>query len=368
MVQNLSTAKISLELLNKIIGTPLSTAEFKRCQEKFKYLEPKVGRFWQGTSVEAGIYIVLMGKVRLLNQVGELITTLEAGESFGHFTLFPDANLIPYAARASTNVQLCLLLSEVLIPLMAKYPQIDEYLRIQAQTFNSLLVRSKVEDKQNLSPTPPSLISTIKTKPEKKINKAYFPSPTQKIGHLLQRVTRRYSFFAQQSVSDCGAACLVMVSRYWGKQFSVNRVRDIANVDRNGASLRGLITAAESLGFNTRPVKGSLDQLARQKLPTIVHWSGNHFIVVYEITPKYVIVADPAIGQRTLTHQEFIADWTGYALLLEPTALFKDAKESTTPFWQFFELIKPHSLVMLEIFVASIFIQIFGLITPYSLN
>ncbi|MFN9559619.1 MAG: peptidase domain-containing ABC transporter, partial [Dolichospermum sp.] len=85
---------------------------------------------------------------------------------------------------------------------------------------------------------------------------------------------------------------------------------------------------------------------------------------VYEITPKYVIVADPAIGQRTLTHKEFNSDWTGYTLLLQPTAMLKETKETSTPFWQFFELIKPHSLVMLEVFIASIFIQIFGLITP----
>ncbi|NEO44707.1 MAG: peptidase domain-containing ABC transporter, partial [Moorea sp. SIO4A3] len=174
----------------------------------------------------------------------------------------------------------------------------------------------------------------------------------------------RYPFFAQQSGSDCGAACLVMVSRYWGKRFSVNRLRDIANVDRNGASLRGLSAAAESIGFSTRPVKASLDQLAKQKLPAIVHWEGKHYIVVYEITRKRVIVCDPGIGQRSLTHREFNADWTGYALLLQPTALLKDAKETSTPFWQFFELIKPHGLVVLEVFLASLFIQIFGLITP----
>ena len=65
-----------------------------------------------------------------------------------------------------------------------------------------------------------------------------------------------------------------------------------------------------------------------------------------------------------LSHEQFKQDWTGYALLLQPTVLLKDAKESTTPFWQFFELLKPHGLVMLEVFLASLFIQIFGLVTP----
>lgn len=155
-----------------------------------------------------------------------------------------------------------------------------------------------------------------------------------------------------------------MVSRYWGKHFSINRLRDIANVDRNGASLRGLAVAAESIGFTTRPVKASLDKLAQQSLPAIVHWEGRHYIVVYEVTRKQVIVADPAIGQRILPHAQFKQSWTGYVLLLQPTALLKEAEETSTPFWQFFELAKPHRLVLLEVFVASILIQIFGLITP----
>ncbi|MBW4674182.1 MAG: peptidase domain-containing ABC transporter [Desmonostoc geniculatum HA4340-LM1] len=367
MVQNSTTPIISPELFKTILGYAISEEEFQRCQDKFKYLKPKVGKFWQGTGVEAGIYIVLAGKVRLLDEAGELISTLEVGESFGHFTLFPSANFIAYAARASTNVQLCFIPGELLLSLMARHRQINEHLKIEATNQNFLLVKSNIHsDEDNNKELTIISNSAIEpeTKWEKKINKAYFPSPTQRVGHLLQRVIRRYSFFAQQSASDCGAACVVMVSHYWGKCFSINHLRDIANVDRNGSSLRGLTAAAESLGFNTRPVKANLEQLAKQKLPAIVHWEGKHYIVVYEITKKHVIVADPAIGQRIFSHEQFKADWTGYALLLEPTALFKDTKESTTPFWQFFELIKPHGLVMLEVFVASVFIQIFGLVTP----
>nr|AVH79429.1 cyclic nucleotide-regulated ABC bacteriocin/lantibiotic exporter [Tolypothrix sp. PCC 7910] len=357
------------------MGYSLSEAEFQRCLAQFKFINPKVGKFWQGTDVEPGIYIVLAGKVRLLNEAGELITTLELGSAFGEFTLFPKAKLKSYAARASMNLQLCFVPGELLQQLMANYSQIQVHLWQQALSRNSLQVEPDNSAVTAMSttgyayastPNHQTAISAISTPepPQKKISKAYFPKPTQQVGHLWQRVTRRYPFFAQQSASDCGAACLVMVSRYWGKRFSVNRLRDIANVDRNGASLRGLLTTAESLGFATRPVKASLNQLAKQKLPAIVHWEGKHYIVVYEITPKQVIVADPGIGQRTLSHAEFQAGWTGYTLLLQPTAMLKDAKETSTPFWQFFELLKPHSLVMLEVFIASVFIQIFGLITP----
>ncbi len=154
--------------------------------------------------------------------------------------------------------------------------------------------------------------------PRKKL-RTYFPRPTINPRIWWQKLTKRYPFFEQQSASDCGAACLVMISRYWGKNLSVNRLRELANVSRSGASMRSLTAAAEAVGFATRPVKASLDKLAQQPLPAIAHWEGKHYIVVYEISKKRVIVADPAIGQRTLTLTQFKAGWTGYALLLQPT-------------------------------------------------
>ncbi|MDP5337504.1 MAG: peptidase domain-containing ABC transporter, partial [Nodularia sp. (in: cyanobacteria)] len=135
-------------------------------------------------------------------------------------------------------------------------------------------------------------------------------------------------------------------------------------VSRSGASLRAIASAAENLGFATRPVKATFDKLAEQSLPAIAHWEGKHFIVVYKITKKLVIVGDPAIGQRSLTKKEFNAGWTGYALLLQPTALLQETKNEKTNFWKFFELVKPHSWVLLEVLIASIIIQLFGLVTP----
>ena len=385
MVRDTSNSLISPQQLTNILGHHLSELELSRCLKQIKYLEPKVGQFWQTADAEAGVYIVISGKVRLINSAGELITNLEAGASFGECTFFPEEFLERYSARASIKTKLCYLTPELLIPLISKYPQIREHFYCKAQAQNSLLMPSEsligegtgfTSSGGNLQRQPlekrrlgeltknKGISVTEDLKSGKKLNKAYFPSPTQQVGHLWQRVIQRYPFFAQQSASDCGAACLVMVARYWGKRFSVNRLRDISNVDRNGASLRGLSTAAESISFSTRPVKASLDRLAQQQLPAIIHWEGKHFIVVYEITNKEVVIADPAIGQKTLGHQEFKANWTGYALLLQPTALLKETEESKTYFWQFFELVKPHGLVLLEVFIASVIIQVFGLITP----
>ena len=362
--------KLSSNILSKICGYTLSSQDFQQCSRKAQYLTPKIGKFWDGTEAQAGIYIVMSGKVRLLDGNDQLISTIEPDNSFGEFTLFPECYLNTYDARASINLELCFIPAETISPLFISHPQIKQQLWEQAQTRDSLQVKSAeflIDNKSGVNSAwsvSPHELPVSTTSPHPKIGKAYFPTPIVAIKHFWQRIARRYPFFAQQSASDCGAACLVMVSQYWGKKFSINRIRDIANVDRNGASLRGLIIAAESIGFSTRPIKVTLDQLIEQPLPAIIHWEGKHYVVVYEITRQGIVVVDPAIGQITLSPAEFQDKWTGYTLIVTPTALFKEAKEVTTPFWQFFELMKPYRGVLSEVFIASILIQIFGLITP----
>ncbi len=250
----------------------------------------------------------------------------------------------------------------------------SEQLQLETEVSNPIEGNGKaIDERASAKAIPTSIIDRLrlppaktqtKNKAQKTVSKAYFPSPSLQIGHLWQQISRRYPFFLQQSASDCGAACLVMVGRYWDKRFSINRLRDLASVDRNGASLNGLASAAESIGFTTRMVTASLDTLAQQNLPAIVHWEGRHYIVVYRITRKRVTIADPAIGQRTLSHEEFKAGWTGYTLLLQPTALLNKTQETDTSLERYFELIKPYRVIILEIAIASIAIQIFGLIVP----
>ncbi|BAY93837.1 MULTISPECIES: peptidase domain-containing ABC transporter [unclassified Tolypothrix] len=363
MKTNFSQEQLS-QLLNQTLGENLTDRELQTCWAKIEIVEPAVAKlFWQSKDAQAGIYVVLTGKVRLLDSDGNLISTLAVGSSFGEITLFPQENLSFYAARASTNLKLCYLSIDILQTLMTKYPKICDRLLVRAKQLAEL-TNSQEAQNHRQSTIPNVIPFPANITPKKPQPRAYFPTPQVKAKHLWAKLTQRYPFFEQQSATDCGVACLVMLGRYWGKRFSINRLRELANVNRVGVSLRGLATAAESIGFASRPVKASLDKLAQQPLPAIAHWEGNHYIVVYEVTKKQVIVGDPAIGQRTLTHTQFQSGWTGYALLLQPTALFKESEEANTPFWQLFELVKPHWLVLLEVFIASVFIQLFGLITP----
>lgn len=490
MSQDLSTQSAFNQYLGQQLtqlrGQALTEQDFSSYLQQIEILHPSAGKqFWQADSANPGIYLVTVGKVRLLDAQGNLLTSLEPGEAFGECTLFPDDQFHPYAARASVNAKLCHLPGQFLTHLIQQYPDLQAYLHQQAilrdllvlcrqdsllhdaslkgltKTLSFLkayrldpglipdflkaqklwLIRwgelthfsgkklsagsiypvsdlSEVNHWRVTQPTeihslgslewktallalpqlaellqlaepiaPTTALQTspqsapasaplssrrspvrspLPTSPEAKSprQRDYFPSPAVQVGHWWQRMIRRYPFFNQQSQSDCGAACLVMIGRYWNKQFNINHLRDMANVDRNGASLRGLVAAAEQMGFATRPVKASLDQLAKQTLPAIAHWEGKHYVVVYQINRNSVVIADPAIGQRTLSDAEFRAGWTGYTLLLHPTALLETAKEAKQPFWQFWQLVQPHWLILSEVFLASVLIQIFGLTVP----
>ena len=175
---------------------------------------------------------------------------------------------------------------------------------------------------------------------------------------------RAYPWIEQHSSSDCGAACLAMISQYWGKRFSINFLREVSGVGRSGASLKGLAKAAENLGYQARPVRASLSRLVDQKNPWIAHWQGDHYIVVYWIKGDKVLVSDPAKGKYRLSRQEFVASWTGYALLLEPTQNLYQAPEEKRSLTRFFSLLWPHRYLGLQIIFASVLIQIFALVSP----
>jgi HlyB family type I secretion system ABC transporter len=234
----------------------------------------------------------------------------------------------------------------------------------------------EIDDSQSSSPSPEGTsrrgISPLKKTPKqrspapstKATPQKFFPSPILQGRHWWQRFTHRYPFVKQQSRADCGIACLIMVSRYWGKQLSTNHLRELAGVSRSGSTLRGLIQAAEGIGFAARPVKGTLQGLAQQPLPAILHWKGNHYVVVYAVNRKQVFIADPALGRRTLTYAELEAGWAGYTLLLRPTKLFQQNATAKQDLWHFVELVKPYKAVLLEVLLASLLLQLIGLGTP----
>lgn len=134
----------------------------------------------------------------------------------------------------------------------------------------------------------------------------------------------KYPIIRQLDAMDCGAACLAMVSEFYGLDQNLANLREITFVDRDGVSLLNIKNAAEKIGFETLPVKVGFYQLQSDiPMPAIAHWDQNHFVVVYEVSDSHVLIGDPAYGERKVPKQMFLNKWLvagetdGFMLLLE---------------------------------------------------
>ncbi len=174
----------------------------------------------------------------------------------------------------------------------------------------------------------------------------------------------RFPFLKQHDQSDCGAACLGMICKYYKMPIGLNRLRDMSNVSRYGTSMAALAEAAETIGFVTRGVRTGYEALMRTDLPAILHWEGNHFVVLYQINKKEVKIADPGVGIRKLSRAEFEKGWTNRALLLEYTDQVAENEPSQSSFKRFFPLIKPYTGILIEVLLASLVLSLFGLASP----
>ncbi|PYK19019.1 MAG: hypothetical protein DME55_05520, partial [Verrucomicrobia bacterium] len=172
---------------------------------------------------------------------------------------------------------------------------------------------------------------------------------------------RKIDHVMQIDEMDCGAACLGMICRYFGRKVSLPRIRQLCHTATDGTSLKAISRAANDLGLAARALKISLRNLPLMPLPAIVHWEGNHWIVLYDVDEQFVRVADPARGLRKLPRREFEANWTGYAALFDYTPAFEQAPESkptlawVLPFLARFKVIL---LQALGLAVAVTFLQL----------
>jgi len=168
----------------------------------------------------------------------------------------------------------------------------------------------------------------------------------------------------QQSMMDCGSACLATVCRYYGKQVSLNRMRELTCVGRSGASMLNLLRAANTLGYETEALLETYENLMQKPLPVIVNWRGYHWVVVYKATLRKVKVADPAEGLLNMSTAEFLKGWTRYTLYLKPTEKITQIEESKPTLQQFVPYVKPYRRLLWEIALASLAIQVFSMFLP----
>ena len=189
-----------------------------------------------------------------------------------------------------------------------------------------------------------------------------------------------FPYYAQLDQMDCGPSCLRMIAAFHGKAYSLQFLREKSHFSRQGVSLKGIMEAAESIGYRTLPIKVPFNEnghptpnFLQAPLPSIVHWQQRHFVVVYKADKKYVYVADPAQGKFKLDHETFKKAWLsdgdmGIALLLEASPdFYTKAGENVdkTSFRYLFKYLIPHRKLLLQFSVGLLVASVFQLIFPF---
>lgn len=145
----------------------------------------------------------------------------------------------------------------------------------------------------------------------------------------------KFPFEHQLDSMDCGPACLKIISKYYGKFYSLQFLRDACGVSREGVSFQDISYGAEKIGLRTLGIRVTIDELYKKvKFPCIVHWNNNHFIVVYKAKGGNLYVSDPAKGLLIYSLQEFVNSWyqqnenNGVVLLVEPAPDFRSQEDA----------------------------------------
>lgn len=200
-----------------------------------------------------------------------------------------------------------------------------------------------------------------------------------------------YVFFPQHDTIDCGPACLKMIAAYYGKEYSLEYLREQCFLTREGVSLPSISDAAEKMGFRTFMAKLSIELLMNDcPLPCILHWNQEHFVVLYEIKQKrkaskllnadkdnpavQFIISDPAHGIVKLDCQTFLKSWLsasdekGIVLTLETTPSFfskEGVKEHANGYGFLFRYLSPYKKYIFQLIVGMLAASVISLAFPF---
>lgn len=133
---------------------------------------------------------------------------------------------------------------------------------------------------------------------------------------------RRVPMVLQTEASECGLASLAMIAGYLGYSAELTELRRRHAISIKGATLREVVAIADTIGLAARPLRLDMDELVHLRMPCILHWDLNHFVVLTKVAGSKITIHDPAAGLRVLDASEASRHFTGIALELTPTAQF----------------------------------------------
>jgi ATP-binding cassette subfamily B protein RaxB len=187
--------------------------------------------------------------------------------------------------------------------------------------------------------------------------------------HLDYFDTPRLPAIIQAEAAECGLACLAMIATYHGREVDLAALRRLFSISLKGVTLKDVLVMGQRLGMTGRGLRLEPEQLGQIKLPCILHWDMNHFVVLKHVGTRKLTIHDPAFGIRTLTLDEVGHRFTGIALELTPTSAFERRKEtsrlSLTALWGRMPGIKR---ALAQALVLSAVLQLVVLAAPFYMQ
>jgi ATP-binding cassette subfamily C protein len=183
-----------------------------------------------------------------------------------------------------------------------------------------------------------------------------------------------YQWVRQQSGEDCAAASLAIIVKHYGRNFKINRIREVIGTGKDGTTLLGLKRGAESLGFTAKAIKikpDCIDKLETITLPAIIYWKGYHFVVLYGKKGEKYVVSDPGLGIRYLEKEELLKDWQGgitLVLQLNPLLFFLQPDDKDNIFDSFIQRLYPHRWIIALLIPCNLALGLLSLTTPLFLQ
>ena len=180
---------------------------------------------------------------------------------------------------------------------------------------------------------------------------------------------RRAPLMLQTEAAECGLACLAMVAAHHGMQTDLPTLRLRFPLSLKGATLADLTRIAAQMQLTPRALRAELSHLSQLKLPCVLHWELNHFVVLTEATAKGAVIHDPARGIRRLSTAEVSKAFTGVVLELTPAADFKPRVEKqTVTLRQLLGRVSGLKRSLLQIFALALALEAFMLLSPFFMQ
>lgn len=169
----------------------------------------------------------------------------------------------------------------------------------------------------------------------------------------------------QMDSAECGAAVLSIILEYYHKYIPLEELRYQCGVSRDGCNPENMMIAAKHYGLEVEGFNASLNKVKTLKLPCILYWKGNHFVVLDGFQKERVRINDPSTGPRKITYQEFEKNYAGSVITLKPSNQFKKGQSKPHFVQLLWEKAKTISkTTWLVLFTLQICVILLGLMPP----